>query len=155
MSKEAAPEPLVIAIETDDPQFQGNIFVARNITDRKRAERRIRYLARYDALTKIPNRMQFHHLLQQTIARGLRSGQVVQGTFIGGTARQVRMDLNGETRTFDITDVVSISFSDQGAQAAPRQKFSIPTSRSLAISSELRVIPPAGPRPRSRCMRVS
>ena len=64
-------------IETDDPQFQGNIFVARNITDRKRAERRIRYLARYDALTKIPNRMQFHHLLQQTIARALRSGQVI------------------------------------------------------------------------------
>jgi len=64
-------------IASDDPQFQGNIFVARNITDRKRAERRIRYLARYDALTKIPNRMQFHHLLQQTIARSLRSGQVV------------------------------------------------------------------------------
>src|ERR1700738_4790052 len=64
------------AIDSDDPQFQGNIFVARNITDRQRAERRIRYLARYDALTKIPNRMQFQHLLQQTIARGLRSGQV-------------------------------------------------------------------------------
>ena len=64
-------------IDSVDPQFQGNIFVARNITDRKRAERRIRYLARYDALTKIPNRMQFHHLLQQTIARALRSGQVV------------------------------------------------------------------------------
>jgi diguanylate cyclase (GGDEF)-like protein/PAS domain S-box-containing protein len=64
-------------IDSEDPQFQGNIFVARNITDRKRAERRIRYLARYDALTKIPNRMQFHHLLQQTIARALRSGQVV------------------------------------------------------------------------------
>jgi diguanylate cyclase (GGDEF)-like protein/PAS domain S-box-containing protein len=64
-------------IESDDPQFQGNIFVARNITDRKRAERRIRYLARYDALTKIPNRMQFHHVLQQTIARGMRSGQVL------------------------------------------------------------------------------
>jgi diguanylate cyclase (GGDEF)-like protein/PAS domain S-box-containing protein len=64
-------------IDSDDPQFQGNIFVARNITDRKRAERRIRYLARYDALTKIPNRMQFHHVLQQTIARALRSSQVV------------------------------------------------------------------------------
>jgi len=64
-------------IDSDDPQFQGNIFVARNITDRKRAERRIRYLARYDALTKIPNRMQFQHLLQQTIARALRAGQVV------------------------------------------------------------------------------
>lgn len=64
-------------IASDDPQFQGNIFVARNITDRKRAERRIRYLARYDALTKVPNRMQFQHLLQQAIARGLRSGQAV------------------------------------------------------------------------------
>ncbi|MBV9316028.1 MAG: EAL domain-containing protein [Gammaproteobacteria bacterium] len=64
-------------IDSDDPQFQGNIFIARNITDRKRAERRIRYLARYDALTKIPNRMQFHHVLQQTIARALRAGQVV------------------------------------------------------------------------------
>jgi diguanylate cyclase (GGDEF)-like protein/PAS domain S-box-containing protein len=64
-------------IASDDPQFQGSIFVARNITDRKRAERRIRYLARYDALTKLPNRMQFHHLLQQAIARGLRGGHVV------------------------------------------------------------------------------
>ncbi|MCW5573411.1 MAG: EAL domain-containing protein [Steroidobacteraceae bacterium] len=65
------------AIATDDPQFQGCIFVARNITDRKRAERRIRYLARYDALTKVPNRMQFQHLLQQAIARSLRNRQIV------------------------------------------------------------------------------
>ena len=60
-------------ITTDDPQFQGTIFVARNITERKRAERRIRYLARYDALTKVPNRMQFQHLLQQAIARARRN----------------------------------------------------------------------------------
>ncbi len=62
-------------IATDDPQFEGEIFVARDITERKRAERRIRYLARYDALTKIPNRMQFQHLLQQAIARSRRNGQ--------------------------------------------------------------------------------
>jgi diguanylate cyclase (GGDEF)-like protein/PAS domain S-box-containing protein len=61
------------AITTADPQFQGNIYVARNITERKRAERRIRYLARYDTLTKMPNRMQFQHLLQQAIARARRS----------------------------------------------------------------------------------
>ena len=61
------------AITTEDPQFQGNIYVARNITERKRAERRIRYLARYDTLTKMPNRMQFQHLLQQAIARARRA----------------------------------------------------------------------------------
>jgi len=64
-------------IPSDDPQFQGNIFVACNITERKRAERRIRYLARYDALTRVPNRMQFQHSLQQAIARGLRSSHAL------------------------------------------------------------------------------
>jgi diguanylate cyclase (GGDEF)-like protein/PAS domain S-box-containing protein len=57
-----------------EPRFEGCIFVARDITERKRAERRIRYLARYDTLTKIPNRMQFQHLLQQAIARAHRGG---------------------------------------------------------------------------------
>jgi len=64
-------------IASDDPQFQGLIFVARNITERKRAERRIRYLARYDTLTKVPNRMQFQHLLQQAIARALKARQSI------------------------------------------------------------------------------
>jgi diguanylate cyclase (GGDEF)-like protein/PAS domain S-box-containing protein len=69
----------VVAAPDDDghgPEqpFEGCIFVARDITERKRAERRIRYLARYDTLTKIPNRMQFQHLLQQAIARAHRSG---------------------------------------------------------------------------------
>jgi len=49
------------------------IYAAQNITERRRAERRIRYLARFDALTKIPNRMQFQHLLQRSIARARRS----------------------------------------------------------------------------------
>jgi diguanylate cyclase (GGDEF)-like protein/PAS domain S-box-containing protein len=61
----------------DDPVFQGCIFVARNITDRKRAERRIRYLASYDSLTKLPNRMQFQHSLQQALARNRRAGTQV------------------------------------------------------------------------------
>ncbi len=60
------------AVSSADPGFQGTIFVLRDITERKRAERRIRYLARFDMLTKMPNRMQFQHLLQQAIARGRR-----------------------------------------------------------------------------------
>ncbi|MGB5104616.1 MAG: EAL domain-containing protein [Steroidobacteraceae bacterium] len=63
------------AISSEDPRFQGTIFVLRDITERKRAERRIRYLARFDALTKMPNRMQFQHLLHQAITRCLRHGR--------------------------------------------------------------------------------
>jgi len=62
-------------MSAEDPRFQGCIFVARNITERKRAERRIRYLARYDTLTKMPNRLQFQHSLQQAIARTRRAGR--------------------------------------------------------------------------------
>ncbi len=58
-----------------DPAFRGTIFVLRDITERKRAERRIRYLARFDALTKMPNRMQFQHLLHQAITRCLRQSR--------------------------------------------------------------------------------
>ena len=53
--------------------FRGHrIYAAQNITERRKAEKRIRYLARIDALTKVPNRMQFQHLLQRSIARARR-----------------------------------------------------------------------------------
>ncbi len=57
---------------SDDGEIECFIFVARDITERKKAEKRIRFLARYDPLTKIPNRMQFQHQLQQAIARARR-----------------------------------------------------------------------------------
>ncbi len=53
------------------------IYAAQNITERRRAEQRIRYLARIDPLTKVPNRMQFQHLLQRAIARARRSGRTL------------------------------------------------------------------------------
>lgn len=59
----------------DGAEEIGRIFAAQNISERKRAEQRIRMLARVDALTKLPNRMQFQHLLQRNIARSRRSGQ--------------------------------------------------------------------------------
>jgi len=59
-------------IVADEPGAQGYVLTARNISERKVAEQRIRYLARIDALTKVPNRMQFQHLLQRAIARARR-----------------------------------------------------------------------------------
>lgn len=59
-------------ISGEDPATQGFVISARNISERKLADQRIRYLARIDALTKVPNRMQFQHLLQRALARARR-----------------------------------------------------------------------------------
>jgi diguanylate cyclase (GGDEF)-like protein len=48
-------------------------LVFRNLTDEHRSQKRIRYLARYDALTRMPNRMEFQHRLQQATARARRN----------------------------------------------------------------------------------
>ena len=60
------------ALEGKEAETGDRIYAAQNITERRRAEQRIRYLARIDALTKVPNRMQFQHLLQRAIARARR-----------------------------------------------------------------------------------
>ena len=62
-------------VEGEGGEAEDRIYAAQNITERRRAEQRIRYLARIDSLTKIPNRMQFQHLLQRTIARARRAGK--------------------------------------------------------------------------------
>jgi len=62
-------------VDNESDGSSSRIYAAQNITERRRAEKRIRYLARIDALTKIPNRMQFQHLLQRGIARARRAGR--------------------------------------------------------------------------------
>ncbi len=64
-------------IDAEDFTINGFVIAARNISERKITEQRIRYLAKIDALTKIPNRMQFQHLMQQLIARAQKSGKQV------------------------------------------------------------------------------
>ena len=49
-------------------------IVFRSLNDEHRTQKRIRYLARYDTLTRVPNRMEFQHRLQQAIARSRRQG---------------------------------------------------------------------------------
>jgi len=41
----------------------------------------------------------------------LRNGRVIQGTYLGGSARQVRVDLGDRVETVDVTDVLRIEFN--------------------------------------------
>jgi diguanylate cyclase (GGDEF)-like protein/PAS domain S-box-containing protein len=71
-----------VANVRDGDTLQGKVYAAHNIDERKRVEQRIRYLARVDSLTKVANRMQFQHLLQQAIARARRSQQYVAMVYL-------------------------------------------------------------------------
>ena len=49
----------------------------------------------------------------------LKNGTVVGGTYLGGTARQVRMDLGDRVASYDLADVTKIEFQSVSAAAAP------------------------------------
>lgn len=53
------------------------VAVLNDITDNKRAEQELRYLAHYDALTGLPNRASLSARLARVIVRARRHGQVV------------------------------------------------------------------------------
>lgn len=48
----------------------------------------------------------------------LRSGRVVNGTYLGGSARQVRMEVADRIETFEVSEVASIEFAG-ASQSAP------------------------------------
>ena len=57
----------------------------------------------------------------------LRDGQSVQGTYLGGTARQIRVDVNGDIRAYDVNQVRSVTFNEPTYQsAAPAPSYPAP-----------------------------
>ena len=48
----------------------------------------------------------------------LRNGRVIQGTYLGGTARQVRIDGGDQIQTVDVDSIVKIEFSAPAPAAA-------------------------------------
>jgi diguanylate cyclase (GGDEF)-like protein/PAS domain S-box-containing protein len=96
---------------------RGTILVLRDITERKRAERRIRYLARYDTLTKMPNRMQFQHQLHQAITRNTRQGRGLVLLYIDIDNFKEINDTFGH----DTGDRVLETISERLTRALPRE----------------------------------
>ena len=54
----------------------------------------------------------------------LRSGRVIHGTYLGGTARQLRVDTGDRVETLDVVDVVRIEFGDYAPEPAPARDSS-------------------------------
>ena len=50
----------------------------------------------------------------------LRSGRVITGTYLGGTARQVRVDTGNQIQTLDVSDIIRIEFTSDSAAPASR-----------------------------------
>ncbi|HEX2724903.1 MAG TPA: hypothetical protein VHN20_03680 [Beijerinckiaceae bacterium] len=51
----------------------------------------------------------------------LRSGRSVEGTYLGGDARQIRMALDDRVETFPVSDVTELRFGSVEKAAAPRR----------------------------------
>jgi hypothetical protein len=78
----------------------------------------------------------------------LRNGATVQGTYIGGDARQVRIDQNGTVRSYDIGQVQSVIFSDNGYQPPPPPPASTyPAPYSNSRTNDRANYPPPPPPP--------
>ena len=46
----------------------------------------------------------------------LKNGQIIQGKFVGGTALNIRFQVNGQEMFFSTKDVLNIGFSDTSVQ---------------------------------------
>ena len=49
----------------------------------------------------------------------LKNGRVIQGNYLGGSARQVRMEVGDQIQTLDVGDIDRIEFGGEAAAAAP------------------------------------
>ncbi len=64
------------------PYEEGLSVYFRDVTERKRTEERLSYLAQYDQLTGLPNRTLFRDRLERAVARAKRDGHLVGVLFL-------------------------------------------------------------------------
>lgn len=81
----------------------------------------------------------------------LKSGKVVQGRYLGGTAAILRFEANGEVQTFSTNDVVALTFTGRGSAApmdapapAPAPAAAAPEPAPAPVAAGGEVTIPAG-----------
>ena len=68
----------------------------------------------------------------------LRDGQVISGTYLGGTAREVQMRVGNQIRTFDANTIARIDF---GATAQPASSYPDDGRPTLRRSDDVQPLP--------------
>jgi hypothetical protein len=78
----------------------------------------------------------------------LKNGRVINGTYLGGTARTVRVDTGSDIQQLDVGDIARIEFGDAAApvEATTRQETPVmrPESAQYAPEGRLGITLPAG-----------
>jgi diguanylate cyclase (GGDEF)-like protein/PAS domain S-box-containing protein len=72
----------ISVVRSDDGELTHYVAVFSDITSRKQIEERLNFLANYDVLTSLPNRILFTDRLEQCIAKARASGRFVAALFL-------------------------------------------------------------------------
>jgi hypothetical protein len=72
----------------------------------------------------------------------LRSGNVINGTYLGGTARTVRMDMGDDVRSVDVSDIVRIEFGGAPVMSSRQDRSDRPSDRPRIFRPEVEPPPP-------------
>ncbi|MBC7452437.1 MAG: EAL domain-containing protein [Massilia sp.] len=116
---------LGMQVPEDDPQFDafGTYGVARDITERKRAEEMISYQAYHDVLTDLPNRMLFKDRLGLAVIQARRKMAELAVMFIDLDRFKLVNDTLGHVKGDDLLQQVALRLKDclRGGDTLARQ----------------------------------
>lgn len=93
------------------------------------------------ALTLAPLACAF--LLQADVLT-LKDGRKIEGTYLGGDSRQIRMVVGDQIQTFDLTQAVSLQFGSEPVPAAPQPAKPVDAEPAAAPPAEAKKEIPAG-----------
>ena len=74
----------------------------------------------------------------------LKSGEIIRGTYLGGSARQIRMEVSGDVKTWDLNQVDSVAF-DSSDSPSPRASAPLPPAAPVRRDSGIQTSRPTPP----------